>query len=151
MSALPQYKSHKVVRAAVIVESSSNDQRETWYVKLSTGDHRTLGAGRVPDGEVPTGGYFVEYDDGYTSWSPPAAFEAGYMPLASEDWHARLVVEKQDNDRRLASLRVFLSTQKFGALPKHHADLLRNQEEVMADLSRILRQRLASTPSTSEN
>lgn len=25
------------------------------------------------------GGYYVEYADGYTSWSPPSEFEAGYL------------------------------------------------------------------------
>jgi hypothetical protein len=35
--------------------------------------------GRVKGGE-PIGGYFVQYEDGYQSWSPAAAFEAGYLP-----------------------------------------------------------------------
>jgi hypothetical protein len=30
------------------------------------------------------GGYYVVYEDGYTSWSPAKQFEAGYTPVA--DW-----------------------------------------------------------------
>lgn len=33
------------------------------------------------------GGYFVIYEDGYRSYSPAAAFEAGYSPISDESAH----------------------------------------------------------------
>lgn len=78
LNELPQYKCHKVVRAAkitgvepgglaVIVDlgkvSASIDVPEGWVAK-----HNPL------QGD----GYLVAYEDGYLSWSPAEAFEAGY-------------------------------------------------------------------------
>lgn len=78
---LPQFKCHKVVRAAkitgvepgglaVIVDmgrvSASIDVPEGWLAK-----HDPL------QGD----GYLVAYDDGYLSWSPAESFEAGYRQL----------------------------------------------------------------------
>jgi hypothetical protein len=37
------------------------------------------------------GGYWVQYQDGYTSWSPAKAFEDGYTPIA--DWGPRYLQE----------------------------------------------------------
>ena len=39
------------------------------------------------------GGYFVQYDDGYQSWSPAAAFESGYSPLTIDPKPDPLLVE----------------------------------------------------------
>ncbi len=36
---------------------------------------------RVPRDASPAGGYLVVYQDGYESWSPKEAFEAGYTRL----------------------------------------------------------------------
>lgn len=33
------------------------------------------------DGKTGEAGYAVQYEDGYTSWSPKATFEAAYQPL----------------------------------------------------------------------
>jgi hypothetical protein len=87
---LPQYRCHKVVRAARIL-------------RIDT--HPTMGGlGRLllewPDGTtvpwlVPpsyaakhdpqVGGYFVVYEDRYESFSPAAAFEAGYTLLTDAE------------------------------------------------------------------
>lgn len=77
------YKSHKTVQAAKIVgfdttpggailtlQGDATEVREAvnarWLEKNSSPDHDLVG------------GYFVRYADGYTSWSPAAAFEEGY-------------------------------------------------------------------------
>jgi len=147
MSELPRWKSHKVVRAAKVMQSSSNDARETWSVKLSTGDIRVLDGKRVPDGEIPTGGYFVEYEDGYASWSPCAQFEAGYTLHDPNDWRGRLVAEKDELEGRLAGLRTFIPTASFEGLGIGHKGLLRRQEALMSELSDVLGQRLALSDS----
>ena len=76
---LPLYRSHKLV--------------EAFQIRAIVQD-RTGGAGLIPEGDLferftvdaayllkhapRPGGYFVRYRDGYCSWSPAEAFEAGY-------------------------------------------------------------------------
>jgi hypothetical protein len=78
---LPKWQSHKVVRAAKIVEVMADDQM---VLDVKDGG-RTL---KVRPAErmfvryrpVP-GDYYVIYEDGYASISPASAFEAGYHKL----------------------------------------------------------------------
>lgn len=87
---LPAYKCHKTVRAARIIA-----------VDFMTPDH--LGADltvETPDKQRHkisvspeyvakhqpfVGGYYAVYDDGYTSFSPAMAFEAGYRLMDPEE------------------------------------------------------------------
>ncbi len=80
---IPTYQCHKRVQALRIKAVFPNprgwelhfeDERfcpievqRGWIVKHLTDDNGTL-----------IGGYAVWYEDGYMSWSPAAAFEAGY-------------------------------------------------------------------------
>jgi len=86
---LPQWRSHKIVRAAPIraVYATEGDNPPGWIVYLDGGPD--------PDGfpsiyvkpelfsrYMPKpGDYFVVYDDGYESVSPKKAFEEGYSCL----------------------------------------------------------------------
>lgn len=79
---IPQYRCHKVVRAAKITDFRENG---------------VLGAPDLVLGEIggivtllpewhykhkpQVGGYYVLYDDGYTSFSPAKAFEEGYSRI----------------------------------------------------------------------
>lgn len=84
---LPQYRCHKVVRAAKITAIEvPPDQAE----ELPLVAHLTLGEiGGVwtapqdwMDKNKPqAGGYLVEYEDGYRSYSPAKAFEEGYTKI----------------------------------------------------------------------
>lgn len=81
---LPKYQSRKIVKGAKIISivdligdcglelNLEGDQKvaisRDWYVKHS----------------AASGGYYVIYDDGYTSWSPAEAFENGYVKLNGE-------------------------------------------------------------------
>jgi len=69
-----RYRSHKVVEAGVV-------------------QHIDVGSVTVDDEVIPVPAgifargtpsigedYLVRYEDGYVSWSPKAAFEAGYAP-----------------------------------------------------------------------
>jgi hypothetical protein len=71
-----RYRSHKVVEAGVV-------------------QHIDVGSVTVDDEVIPVPAgifargtpsigedYLVRYEDGYVSWSPKAAFEAGYDPQA---------------------------------------------------------------------
>jgi len=83
---LPKWQSHKIVRAAKIL-----GVRE---YNVARGDQALFLEGNLTvtppaawwgrAGEVYVGGYYVVYDDGYASWSPAAAFEAGYTKLQEQ-------------------------------------------------------------------
>lgn len=90
------YKSHKTVEAAKIVAFDldgdggailglQGDRTETREgVTKNWLDQRAPGWGTT-DAEVElVGGYFIRYADGYTSWSPAEAFEAGYTAISTE-------------------------------------------------------------------
>lgn len=70
---LPRYTSHKVVCAAKINAIDFNE-------RLDLAPHGVVEVGRawVAHRKPEVGGYFVVYEDGYTSYSPAAAFEKGY-------------------------------------------------------------------------
>lgn len=77
---LPRYQSHKVVQAAKITGIDregfrlllDDTQVEAWVV---------VGEYWLDRHNPEVGGYFVMYDDGYSSYSPADAFEKGHTPL----------------------------------------------------------------------
>lgn len=80
MQELPKYKCHKEVRAIKLsrVEHHENPTRtflvpeDKRFEKIEV-DHLF-----VAKHNPAAGGYYVVYQDGYTSWSPAQAFEEGY-------------------------------------------------------------------------
>lgn len=83
MKHFPEYKSHKTVQAFKIAEIEGN-------ILLPDMFEGGL-AGWTADDEYMTkhkpevGGYFVMYEDGYTSFSPAKAFEEGYTKVETVD------------------------------------------------------------------
>lgn len=85
---LPRYRCHKEVRALKIRRIMPlEDGAATLHFD---GDFRPVRVGRgfrLGINTTNTGvghadyGYYVVYDDGYTSWSPTAAFEGGYTEI----------------------------------------------------------------------
>jgi len=75
---LPTWKCHKIVCAAVIVAISASG--ELTLEHAHTGEYINI----QPDNawlekhQPRAGGYFVQYEDGYCSYSPKEAFESGY-------------------------------------------------------------------------
>ena len=59
------------------------------------------------------GGYNVRYEDGHTSWSPKAAFEAAYQPETAMSFSGALAALKAG--RRVA--RAGSEEQSFGHCP----------------------------------
>lgn len=93
---LPLYECHKRVRAAKIVDARDlTGDRAGLLLTLdvptpdggATLVAREVGYSFMPPRAVVSGlsalvgGYFVEYADGYVSWSPAKAFEEGYQLL----------------------------------------------------------------------
>lgn len=83
MKELPQYQCHKIVRAAKIervfregetISGGSTILPGNTIVQVGDNEYRDLAARHRPE----VGGYYVKYEDGYTSYSPADAFESGY-------------------------------------------------------------------------
>lgn len=75
---VPEYRSHKVVRAAQVMEIIQG-------LGIRLGGIQQIwipGADYMQKHNPAVGGYVVFYGDGYTSYSPQAAFEDGYTRLS---------------------------------------------------------------------
>ena len=74
---LPKYQCHKIVQALHIGKIEGGRiyslEDESIYVDVSN-DYITKHT-------LNLDGYYVRYEDGYESWSPAAAFEAGYTKI----------------------------------------------------------------------
>lgn len=78
---MKNYKSHKVVRAAKILAAEKLENGD-WNIAFD-GGNESVGqnvATRFHMTERDLG-YYVEYPDGYVSWSPSKAFEEGYTEI----------------------------------------------------------------------
>lgn len=84
MCQMPQYQSHKKVWALKIADLKPREPDDGTLL-MTTDDPRyaplVLDADYVAKHKPQAGGYFVVYADGYKSWSPAEAFEAGYTRL----------------------------------------------------------------------
>lgn len=87
---LPRYQCHKVVHAAKIealhpVATSPGAMPSAWILWLTLPDAPTVGVtvqGAWYGKHQPCiGGYYVQYDGGYASYSPADVFEDGYTRL----------------------------------------------------------------------
>ena len=81
---LPLYQSHKRVRAAKIteIESHESDGRGSHTMIFGEIDGSKFLSDEWKDRFKPeVGGYYVVYDDGYSSFSPAKAFEEGYSRI----------------------------------------------------------------------
>jgi len=86
---MPKYKCHKEVWAlkiAAIVRDGEGENRETDGSALITPEDPGYAPFRVDHAYMhkhkpEVGGYFVQYEGGYKSFSPAKAFEEGYSPV----------------------------------------------------------------------
>jgi hypothetical protein len=84
---LPKWKCHKEVKADRIVKITPGWHAAPTHAEY--GDRWVLACGLevlatrdlTARGTPQVGDYFVQYDDGYQSWSPAKAFEEGYTRL----------------------------------------------------------------------
>lgn len=74
----PEYRSHKVVRAARILGITSHAGQHALVLELDPCDEWFTPNGWVERHKPEVGGYLVLYADGYASYSPAAPFEEGY-------------------------------------------------------------------------
>lgn len=80
---LPRYRCHTEVWAAKIQIVERRVDGESYRLSLSNNGYVDVDDAWYAKHKPELGGYFVQYDDGYRSYSPAAAFESGYA-LTSE-------------------------------------------------------------------
>lgn len=92
MRELPKYDSHKQVWALkigkIIFHAAGEDEAKNGAATISpvdqgfapfSVDRDWVDRNKPKDGSSMEGGYYVQYKDGYKSYSPAAAFEDGYV------------------------------------------------------------------------
>jgi len=86
VSPLPQYQSHKKVRALKI-SHWVDDLEDTLLLFFQNPAFEPIRIRRdwygSKVGSETDPGYYVVYEDGYASWSPTKAFEGGYTLIES--------------------------------------------------------------------
>lgn len=81
MRQLPQYQCHKRVRA-LRIDRIMHDGDGAEFTPADAGySPFRVDPSFVMKHAPKPGGYYVVYEDGYESYSPAAAFEAGYTKL----------------------------------------------------------------------
>lgn len=75
---LPKYRSHKTVWALKIDAVEFAEDGSAKIISGHTGYEAPAGWREKFHGSEDDLGYVVIYEDGYVSWSPAVAFEAGY-------------------------------------------------------------------------
>lgn len=83
-AALPVYQCHKRVRAAKITWIARDGQNIRIELRWGEVKYRVIVDDEwLSKHHAVVGGYFVVYDDGYTSYSPAKIFEEGYTQVGS--------------------------------------------------------------------
>ncbi len=85
MAEMPKYQCHKVVHALKIGALEINEDRtatlvpkEEGFAPFEVGAEWTE---KFKGSDNDDLGYYVVYEDGYSSWSPTKAFEEGYSRI----------------------------------------------------------------------
>lgn len=78
---LPRWRSHKTVYADKIVgiQTTETEGHVTHAWNLACGAVVSIGPEVTARAAPVLGDYYVQYEDGYQSWSPAKAFEEGYV------------------------------------------------------------------------
>lgn len=77
INTMPSYRSHKIVRAVKI----EGIDLENVALVVDGGKTLLIDAVWLERHKPEAGGYYVRYEDGYSSYSPAKAFEEGYTAI----------------------------------------------------------------------
>jgi len=132
----------------------------TKIIKASPMDEKTflLALGKKVEGDNNRDGYFVQYEDGYTSWSPAYAFESAYRQtdnmnfglaieaikkgnkVARKGWNRKgIFIELQvpDEHSKMTSPYIYINTTGLQTdnkdAPKSLVPWLASQTDMLAD------------------
>lgn len=93
-------------------------------------------------------GFGVQYEDGYTSWSPREKFVKAYIPLGLiahlSPHQQRVIAERAELTDRLQKLQAFFDTETYAELDDAEKSRLTDQAIVMGELGQILDGRIAA-------
>lgn len=86
---LPRWKCHKIVNGEKVVRVEKVELQEQRIPDDTLTDWILANGVAIPvshelrhrGGPDPVGGYYVFYESGFESWSPPEPFEAGYTKI----------------------------------------------------------------------
>lgn len=96
MNAWPLYQCHKQVRALKILDIVRHDhpvKAATIFPSESPYPPFCVDQAYLDKHNPQPGGYYVQYEDGYQSFSPAKAFEDGYALIGQAAKAASLVIE----------------------------------------------------------
>lgn len=90
---LPRYRSHKIVSAIQIraIDGNVIVPEEPEYQNFTVSDEY------LAKHSPKAGGYFVQYNDGYTSFSPAEAFESGYTLITETPRKVKVLTVELEN------------------------------------------------------
>lgn len=130
---LPTFVSHKRARAAVIVALSYLPGEEKYRLSLEGGNYVDVSKLWVSKHTPQPGGVYVQYEDGYSSYSPVEAFKEGYTPA---DGHEEAVDAEGPSEAqakamvaRIDELETLVTTRN-GELTKAQEELAAAQDAV---------------------
>lgn len=143
---LPLYKCHKQVRAAKITgigPASSDHTRLHFDEALNVGVDVPLEWATKHKPQI--GGYYVQYSDGYTSYSPAKAFEDGYteakiLQKIEDSWQARVRQEHAELVTKITKLEAYLEPLQTPPAPQPYTirilfeqlDIMRRYRDILA-------------------
>lgn len=81
---MQKYKCHKIVEAMEVIHWIIHSDGSA-TLKGSGMQEQLVGRIWMEKNKPGVGGYFVRYEDNYSSWSPAKAFEDGYCLLAEAE------------------------------------------------------------------
>lgn len=123
-------------------------------VEMNLGDYNEKRGWTIPENEDPKReGYFVEYEDGYVSWSPKEVFEASYIQVkesghettAEAPHQVRVVDEATELLDKATKLETFISSNTiFEGLDEAEKKRLRLQLSSMKCYYSVLSERIAN-------
>lgn len=95
----------------------------------------------VNDEDSVQEGYAVEYEDGYTSWSPKEVFEKAYK--LAETFQDRLKIEECELNDKINKLHHFMQGESFAALNEVQRNYMIEQYNIMVEYQEVLKKRIS--------
>lgn len=112
---MPSYRSHKVVKAVKIEGVSEN----LAALIVDGGKTVTVGDPWLTRHKPEAGGYYVRYEDGYSSYSPAKAFEEGYIRVGDNSTPS-IAVLKRVQGELIAAMQKSQSSRDAGQVPRNN-------------------------------
>ena len=139
-----KYKCHKEVFASKIEDITEDEDRPHLYAIWLESDGNpesvTVDNDWINKHKPQAGGYFVKYADGYESFSPADAFEAGYTLVGN--FETRMIAERDELKAKIEKLGAFISSDQMQDCSAEYQTLLVNQVLYMTDYAITLDRRI---------